>query len=210
MYLRFRVPAGLHVTFWKLQLYQWLGLLLALLVCALVPRLLLAQAHWLFAFILRKCGSCLTHPFVAAKLRPMTWVAAWWLLFRALALLDLPIRLVDALLPLKTFGMAGLLGWVESYLMQGHPDLGRTGARLGDRGDVRREAGLVLAAQTHGDDRGQPAEHQPVGVDQHPLLLHVGSLQAGGSMAEGMHGSFFREPALMKIRRRSVKSMRYN
>jgi len=50
----------------------------------------------------------------------------------------------------------------------------------------------VLAAQAHGNDRGEAAENQPVSVDQHPLLLHVGSLDA-----KGFHRSFFREAALM-------------
>src|ERR1700730_6885939 len=34
--------------------------------------------------------------------------------------------------------------------------------------------GLMLAAQTSRDDRGEPAEHQAFGVDQQPLLLDVG------------------------------------
>src|SRR5262249_17379777 len=72
--------------------------------------------------------------------------------------------------------------------------------------DVRRERGLVLAAEPHGDDRGEPAEHQPVGVDQHPLLLHVGSLHTGGAVTKGLHGSFFRERALMTASPRDVKS----
>ena len=37
--------------------------------------------------------------------------------------------------------------------------------------DVRRVARLVLAAQPHGDDRGEPADDQAGGVDQHPFLL---------------------------------------
>ena len=67
--------------------------------------------------------------------------------------------------------------------------------------DVRGEGRLVLAAQTHGDDRGEAAQDQPVGVDQHPLLLHVGSLEI-----EGFHESFFRERALMERKAASVKS----
>ena len=42
--------------------------------------------------------------------------------------------------------------------------------------DVRGEARLVLAAQDVGDDRGEPADHQPVGIDQMPFLLHLGGL----------------------------------
>jgi hypothetical protein len=58
----------------------------------------------------------------------------------------------------------------------------------------------VLTAQAHGDDRGEAAENQPISVDQHPLLLHVGSLDA-----KGFHRSFFREAALMGARRGKVK-----
>jgi MscS family membrane protein len=112
LWLRFRVPHALRVVFWGLQLYHWLGLGLAILLSALVARVVLARVHALLALILRKSGSALTQPFVAAKLRPLTWLAAWWMLFQVLALLDLPIRLVDALLPFKTFGMAGLIAWL--------------------------------------------------------------------------------------------------
>ena len=41
---------------------------------------------------------------------------------------------------------------------------------------------------------------ETLGVDQHPLLLHVGSLEA-----QGFHGSFFGEAALMGVRRADVK-----
>jgi MscS family membrane protein len=117
LWVRFRVPDALRVVAWKFQLYQWLGLALAALVCVLVPRLVLAELHRLVALVLRKSGSELTRPFVAARLRPLTWVTAWWLLFQVLALLDLPVRYVDALLPLKTFGLAGLFGLVGLRLV---------------------------------------------------------------------------------------------
>ena len=42
--------------------------------------------------------------------------------------------------------------------------------------DMGREGGLVLAAQPHRDDRGEAADDQTLGVDQHPLLLDVGGL----------------------------------
>ena len=42
--------------------------------------------------------------------------------------------------------------------------------------DVRGVGRLVLAAQAHGDDRGEAADDQAVGVDQHPFLLDVGGL----------------------------------
>jgi len=48
------------------------------------------------------------------------------------------------------------------------------------------KVGLLLAAQAHGDDRGEAAQHQPVGVDSAATFLHVGSLER-----KGFHGSFF-------------------
>jgi MscS family membrane protein len=111
LWVRFRVPAALREVWWRLELYQWLGIVLAVLASVLGAWLVLAEAYRLFALILRKSGSVLSKSFVAAKLRPLTWVAAWWLLFEALALLDLPMRLVDGLLPIKSFGMAGLIAW---------------------------------------------------------------------------------------------------
>src|SRR6202165_2704431 len=42
-----------------------------------------------------------------------------------------------------------------------------------DMGRIDRE---VLAAKAHRDQRGEPADHQTFGVDQHPLLRHLGWL----------------------------------
>jgi MscS family membrane protein len=114
---RFHVPDNLQTTFWKLELYQWLGVAAAVLAGLLVPRLLLSPLLYLFAMVLRRFGSALTRPFVAAQLRPLTWVLGWWLLFWMLGLLDLPVRIVDALHPLRTFGLAGLLGWLAVRLV---------------------------------------------------------------------------------------------
>jgi MscS family membrane protein len=111
LWVRFRVPPSLRTPVGKLQLYQWLGLGSALLLSVLVTWLFMAEVYRLVALVLRKCGSALSKPFVASKLRPLTWVVAWWLLFQMLGLLDLPIHVVNALLPFKTFGMAGLIAW---------------------------------------------------------------------------------------------------
>jgi MscS family membrane protein len=117
IWVRLHVPAALRAVFWRLHLYQWLGLALAVILSALVCRLLLAQVHRVVFLVLHKSGSALTKAFVAARLRPLTWLAAWWLLFQVLALLDLPSRFVDAVLPLRTFGMAFLIAWLGMHLM---------------------------------------------------------------------------------------------
>jgi MscS family membrane protein len=109
LWIRFWVPERLRGIFWKLQAYQWIGLALAIALCVLVPRLLLAEVYVLVALILRKSGSVLTRSFVASRLRPLTWVVAWWLFFQLVGLLDLPLRLLDSMVPLKIFGLAGLV-----------------------------------------------------------------------------------------------------
>jgi MscS family membrane protein len=117
LWVRFRVPADLRTLWWKLELYQWLGIVLAILASTIGAWLVLAEASRLFALILRKSGSSLSKSFVAGKLRPLTWAAAWWVFFEALALLDLPMHLVDALLPIKNFGLAGLIAWLGMHLV---------------------------------------------------------------------------------------------
>jgi MscS family membrane protein len=112
VWVRLRVPASLRPFCWRLQLYQWLGLALAVVVSAVGSRLLLSQVYRFVALVLRKSGSVLTKPFIAAKLRPLTWVVTWWVIFETLCLLDLPVRLVNVLLPFRTLGMAGLIGWL--------------------------------------------------------------------------------------------------
>ena len=112
------MPDALHTVLWGLQLYQWLGLALSVLLSILVSRLVLAQMQRFFAVVLRKSGSVLTKQFVAAKLRPLTVVAIWWMLFHCVALLDLPSHFVDTLVPYKTFGMAFLIGWLGVQLVE--------------------------------------------------------------------------------------------
>src|SRR5204863_5807410 len=47
---------------------------------------------------------------------------------------------------------------------------------------MRRVGRLVLAAQPHRDQRGEAPEHEPIGIDQCPLLVDVG--RSGG---KGFH-----------------------
>jgi MscS family membrane protein len=117
LWLRARVPEAVRSLWWRLQMYQWIGIVVAIYVSALLARLLLAQVYRLVALILRKSGSVLSREFVAARLQPLTWVAGWWMLFQALTLLDLPVRLIDKIEPFKTFGMAGLIAWLGLHFV---------------------------------------------------------------------------------------------
>ena len=58
----------------------------------------------------------------------------------------------------------------------------------------------MLAAQAHGDDRGQAAEDQPSAS----ITIHFFCTSAVLRL-KGFHGSFFREAALMENRPPVVK-----
>jgi MscS family membrane protein len=112
IWLRCRLPAWLQSPLGPLDVYQWAGLLLALAGAWAASRLVLSQIYHLAGWHLRRCGSCLTKSYVFSKMRPLTWVVAWWLFFRLLSFLDLPTALIDALIPVKKFGLAALIGWL--------------------------------------------------------------------------------------------------
>jgi MscS family membrane protein len=117
LWIRVRVPDVLRTPWWKLQMYQWLGLTAAICLSVFLARLLLGQVYRLVAYILHKSGSVLSQSFVAARLRPLTWVTAWWLVFQSISLLDMPVRVIDGLQPFKTFGMAGLIAWLGLHIV---------------------------------------------------------------------------------------------
>jgi MscS family membrane protein len=117
IWLRSRVPSFLQKRVGKLDLYQWLGLVLAGIAGCVVSRLVLAQVYRLAGWRLKRSGSALTTNYVFQKMRPLTWVMAFWLFFRLLAFLDLPVVLIDAIIPLNKFLMAGLLGWLGFHVI---------------------------------------------------------------------------------------------
>ncbi len=96
----------------QLGLYQWVGLVLAVLSGWAVSRLVLSRLYALAGWQLKRGGSTLTTRYICQKMRPLTWLAAWWLFFQLLAFLDLPMDLLHAIMPLKKFVLAGLMGWL--------------------------------------------------------------------------------------------------
>src|SRR4029453_4562923 len=86
--------------------------------------------------------------------------------------------------------------------------------------DVRGEARLMLAAQDVGDDRRDAADHQILGINQMPLLFHLGRFDRLGGLHQRLHGldlfSKMREAppkaapsgGLMRTRSKKVKQKR--
>jgi MscS family membrane protein len=116
-WVRAHMPDSLRAPWWRLQAYQWLGLGVAMVCSMSLARLLLSQVYRLVTLILRKSGSVLSQQFVAARLRPLTWVAAWCMFFLAINYLDLPVRILDGIQPFKTFGMAAIIAWLGLHIV---------------------------------------------------------------------------------------------
>jgi MscS family membrane protein len=100
-----------------LQLYQWIGLILSLLLSWLAVKLSLTSLQRAGMWVLRRSGSVLTPTYMTCKLRPLTWVCTCWLCFHFPAWLDLPVTWLNAIMPARTFLMAGLLGWLGFQLI---------------------------------------------------------------------------------------------
>ncbi|MBX7103658.1 MAG: mechanosensitive ion channel family protein [Gemmataceae bacterium] len=112
VWLRHRLPEWSQKPVGPLDIYQWGGLGVSLLVAAVMASFMLGQVHALVGFLLRQSGSVLSTKFVAKKLRPLTWLVGTWLIFKLLVVLDLPASTLDGVLALKKFLIAGLFAWV--------------------------------------------------------------------------------------------------
>jgi MscS family membrane protein len=117
LWLRQRLPAAAQMRLGPLDAYQWAGLVLAMMITGSLAHVVLGLVQRVVAWVLRKGGSTLTTHFVACKLRPLTWLAGIWLCFNVLTLLDLPAGMLDGVLAVKKFLMAGLFGWLGCRLV---------------------------------------------------------------------------------------------
>ncbi len=117
IWLRCRLPAWAQSSLGPLELYQWLGLVLAVAASWLAARLSMACAIRLVAWLLHRFGSSVSSSFILSTLRPLTVVTAVWLFFLLLEGLDLSIAVGSTVFAAEKFLVAGLLGWVGLRLM---------------------------------------------------------------------------------------------
>lgn len=111
IWLRLRLPGWAERRIGHLELYQWLGLTLACLLSWSIAYLFLSRVHRVVGWALQKSGSSLSTKFVSEKLRPLTWLAAVFLLAQVLDILDLPMAVGNTVLPLKKFLVTGMIAW---------------------------------------------------------------------------------------------------
>jgi MscS family membrane protein len=116
IWLRLRVPSWARLFVGSVELYQWAGLVCIFLLSWVVAKLSLGGFEAVGVWVLKRSGSALTPRFVAAKLRPLIWVATCWLFFKFPTWLDLPVAWLNTILPARTFLMAGLIGWLGFQL----------------------------------------------------------------------------------------------
>jgi MscS family membrane protein len=137
VWLRLHLPAWARRPVGPLDAYQWVGLVVAVVVSGGLARLMLGRVYALVGWLLRQGGSCLGQRFISRKLRPLTWLAGLWLFFQALGCLDLPAELFDGVLAFKKFLLSGLVAWfgcrfidlamavyTDSELLKPHRSLG--------------------------------------------------------------------------------------
>jgi MscS family membrane protein len=137
VWLRLRLPAWATIRLLGLGAYQWFGLVIAATISWWLALAGLTIIHRTVSWLLRTSGSKLTTAYVARKLKPLSYVMAFWLGFQLLELLDLPVRVLNDVLPFKKFLLAGLIGWLgcrlidlvravyaDSELMKPHRGLG--------------------------------------------------------------------------------------
>jgi MscS family membrane protein len=136
VWLRVTLPDWLEVAVGRLDLYQWLGLVLAALSAWAVPKVLLGGAcrlvSWLPQKRTRAEGQGNQHGAHAPRspllprpssltpracLRPFTWLAAVWIFFMLLAGLDLPLAVAGTLFAAEKFLLAALFGWLGWRLL---------------------------------------------------------------------------------------------
>ncbi len=117
VWLRLRLPSWAQRSLGPLELYQWLGLAVAVVASWLTARVTMAGVTRLVAWLLHHCGSSVSSSFIITTLRPLTVVTAVWLFFLLLECLDLSVAVGSTVFAAEKFVLACLLGWVGFRLM---------------------------------------------------------------------------------------------
>ena len=116
-WLRLRLPDWLQQPLGPLDLYQWLGLALAVTASWAGARLTMRFITGFVTWILRRSGSELSASFIASTLRPLTVLTALWTFFLLLRALDLDLGVGGPLFAAERFLLAASLGWLGLRLM---------------------------------------------------------------------------------------------
>ena len=111
LWLRSRLPAWLRGRILGLEVYQWIGLAVALAGCGIASWLGLRVVERVARYALHRGGFVLDRAVLAPKLRPLALQLGLWCLYLQLRLLDLPMAAVGIAIPAIKVAWIGLMGW---------------------------------------------------------------------------------------------------
>jgi MscS family membrane protein len=133
LWLRGRLPAWLRYHAPGLDIYQWIGLAVALAASGVASWLGLRILVRFACSALRCGGLALDGGVVAPKLRPLAFQLGLWCLYLQLRLLDLPTAVIGAMMPALKMAWIGLVGWSAFCLIDLAMILYGRSERLHDR-----------------------------------------------------------------------------
>jgi MscS family membrane protein len=133
LWLRGRLPGWLRGPAPVLEVYQWIGLALALAGCGMASWLGLRVLERVACYALCRGGFVLDRAVVALKLRPLALQLGLWCLYLQIRLLDLPTAVVGVAIPAIKIAWVGLMGWMAFRLIDLGMILYGRSERLHDR-----------------------------------------------------------------------------
>ena len=133
LWLRSRLPAWLRGRVAGLEVYQWIGLIVALAGCGIASWLGLRVLERVAQFALFRGGFVLDRAVLALKMRPLALQLGLWCVYLQIRLLDLPMAVVGMAIPAVKVAWIGLMGWAAFGLVDLAMILYGRSERLHDR-----------------------------------------------------------------------------
>jgi MscS family membrane protein len=115
--LRQKLPGWIQVPILGLDLYQWVGLVLIVLLAGGIAWAVFRILNLVVRHSLQRFRFDLSDEFVRSKLRPLAWQLALFLAAEQLSPLDLPVALWGRVLPVLKFLWIGLFAWMAIRLV---------------------------------------------------------------------------------------------
>jgi MscS family membrane protein len=133
LWLRGRLPAWLRRPMPGLEVYQWIGLAMALVGCGIASWLGLRILERIACYALHRGGFVLDRTVVGHKLQPLALQLGLWCLYLQIRMLDLPTAVVGVAIPALKVAWIGLMGWMAFRLVDLSMILYGRSERLHDR-----------------------------------------------------------------------------
>ncbi|MFO0908025.1 MAG: mechanosensitive ion channel family protein [Isosphaeraceae bacterium] len=111
LWIRDHTPRWLQSNLGWLDIYQWLGLAMIVVSCAIVAWLSSRAATAVCARLMRLATNDVRPDFLRQKLRPLALQIALWTVYETVRLLDLPVVVFSAFVPLLKVTWVALLAW---------------------------------------------------------------------------------------------------